>query len=143
VSFKDALAAWPSGVYGLTVSSFASLSLEPPLVLACIASTNRLPAMVRDARRFAISLLGAEQHAASAALAKSGRSPAPSLGVDEEATARGLPVVAGALAHLCCDLHSEMPVGDHVILVGYVVNAAVRPDGEPLVYHRRSYRALV
>lgn len=152
-TLKDAMAAWASGVaviatrageqvYGLTVSSFTSLSLDPPLVLACVASTNRLLAMVRDARQFAISLLGADQHEASAALARSGRTPAASLGVDEDATARGLPVVADALAHLCCDLHDALAVGDHTILIGRVVHATARPDGAPLVYHRRGYRAL-
>jgi len=151
--FKDALASWASGVsivatragglvYGITVSSFASLSLEPPLVLVCVANRNRLPAMVREANGFAISLLSADQGAASAAFARSGREPTPDFDVAEERTARGLPVVAGAVAYLGCELHSELVVGDHTIVVGRVVEAVASPDREPLLYYRRRYRTL-
>jgi len=152
--FKDALASWASGVsvvatragglvYGLTVSSFASLSLEPPLVIVCVASRSRMPAMVRDAGRFAISLLSADQGEASAAFARSGREPAPGfVGVAEDHTGRGLPVVRGAMACLDCDLHSEVAVGDHAIIVGRVVEAVTHADRAPLVYYRRRYRTL-
>ncbi|MCA9680272.1 MAG: flavin reductase [Myxococcales bacterium] len=153
VDFKDALASWASGVsvvatragglaYGLTVSSFTSLSLDPPLVLVCVASRNRLPAMIRDVGRFAISLLSADQGAASSHFARAGREPSPSFGVAEERTAAGLPVVAGAAAHLACDLHDQLVVGDHTIIVGRVTEAIARPDREPLLYHRRRYRTL-
>jgi 3-hydroxy-9,10-secoandrosta-1,3,5(10)-triene-9,17-dione monooxygenase reductase component len=151
--FKDALAAWATGVsvvttrtgdrvYGLTVSSFTSLSLEPPLVLVCLASRNRLPAMIRDAGRFAISLLAADQGHVSAQLARSGREPAAELGVAEEHTACGLPVVAGAIAHLTCELHRDLAVGDHTIVIGQVAAASARGDRDPLLYHRRGYRVL-
>jgi len=153
-NFKDALASWASGVsvvatragglvYGLTVSSFASLSLEPPLVIACIASRSRMPAMVRESQRFAVSLLSADQGEASAAFARSGREPTPTfVGVPEDRTAAGMPVVRGAIAFLDCTLHGELPVGDHTILVGRVVEAVTNPDKSPLVYYRRGYRTL-
>jgi flavin reductase (NADH) len=151
--FKDALASWASGVsivstragglvYGLTVSSFASLSLEPPMILVCIGNKNRLPAMIPESRAFAISLLSAEQGDASAALARSGREPGPQLDVPEEQCSTGLPVVKGAVAHLACELHSELVVGDHTIVVGRVVEAVASPDREPLLYYRRRYRTL-
>ncbi len=152
--FKDALASWASGVsivatragglvHGVTVSSFASLSLDPPLVIACIAARSRLSPMVREARRFAISLLSADQGEASAAFARSGREPAPAfVGIDEDRTPSGMPVVAGAMAHLDCELHSELAVGDHTILVGLVVEAVTHPDKSPLLYYRRAYRRL-
>jgi 3-hydroxy-9,10-secoandrosta-1,3,5(10)-triene-9,17-dione monooxygenase reductase component len=152
--YKDALASWASGVsivstragglvYGMTVSSFASLSLDPPLVIACIAQKSKLPPMVRLSRRFAISLLCADQHDASAAFARSGREPAPGfVGIDEEQTSAGMPVVAGAMAFLDCELHAELGVGDHTIFVGRVVEAVARPDKAPLVYYRRRYRRL-
>lgn len=151
--FKDALASWASGVavigtrqgdlvYAITISSFSSLSLDPPLVLACIANTNRLPPMVRACGRFAISLLSKDQDVASSALAKSGREPGATLGVPESATATGMPIVAGAMAYLDCELHADLPVGDHTILVGRVTAAVSRADGEPLLYYRRKYRTL-
>jgi flavin reductase (DIM6/NTAB) family NADH-FMN oxidoreductase RutF len=152
-AFKDALASWASGVsvvatrtgdlvYGMTVSSFASLSLDPPLVLACVASKSRLPPMVRTSGRFAVSLLCADQDAASSHLSRSGREAAPTLGVEEACTSAGLPVVAGSMAFLDCELHAEIPVGDHMILVGRVVEAVAHPDRAPLLYYRRRYRTL-
>jgi len=151
--FKDALASWASGVsvvatragglvYGLTVSSFTSLSLEPPLVLVCVGNRNRLPVMIREARAFAVSLLSADQDEASACFARSGREPAPTFDVAEERTSAGLPVVAGAVAYLACELHNELIVGDHTIVVGHVVEAVASPDREPLLYYRRRYRTL-
>jgi flavin reductase (DIM6/NTAB) family NADH-FMN oxidoreductase RutF len=151
--FKDALASWASGVsivstragglvYGLTVSSFASLSMEPPLVLVCIGNKNRLPAMIRESSAFAISLLAKDQGEASAALARSGREPGVTLDVPEERCSNDLPVVSGAVAHLACELHSELVVGDHTIVVGRVVEAVASPDREPLLYYRRRYRTL-
>jgi flavin reductase (DIM6/NTAB) family NADH-FMN oxidoreductase RutF len=152
--FKDALASWASGVsivatragglvYGVTVSSFASLSIDPPLVIACIAQKSKLPPMVRESRRFAISLLSQEQHDTSAAFARSGREPSPGFGGSaEERTASGMPVVAGAMAHLDCELHAELGVGDHTIFVGRVIEAVTHDDRSPLVYYRRKYRRL-
>ncbi len=151
--FKNVLASWASGVsvvttragdlvYGLTVSSFASVSLDPPLVLVCLANRNRLPSMIHDAGRFAVSLLAADQRFISGALARSGREPAPDLGVAAIPTEAGVPVVADAIAHLACDLHAEMTVGDHTIIVGRVTEAVARPDLEPLVYWRRRYREV-
>ncbi len=151
--FKDALASWASGVsvvatrtggvaYGLTVSSFTSLSFDPPLVLVCVGNKNRLPAMIREAGRFAVSLLAAGQDAASSHFARAGREPTADLGVDEEDTSSGMPVVADASAFLACDLHDQVVVGDHTIVIGRVTEARARPDREPLLYHRRRYRTL-
>jgi flavin reductase (DIM6/NTAB) family NADH-FMN oxidoreductase RutF len=151
--FKDALASWASGVsvvttragglaYGLTVSSFTSLSLDPPLVLVCVGNRNRLPAMIRDAGRFAVSLLAADQAGISAQLARSGRDPGPDLGVPSAATSSGVPIVAEAIACIACDLHHELVVGDHTVIVGRVTEASARADREPLVYHRRGYRIV-
>ncbi len=152
--FKDALASWASGVsivttragglvHGVTVSSFASLSLEPPLVLVCIKQSSRLPPMVREAGAFAVSLLAAEQGETSSAFARSGREPGPQLvGADEDQTRSGMPVVHGAMAHLDCALHDEVAVGDHTILIGRVTEAVASPDKAPLVYYRRRYRTL-
>lgn len=152
--FKAALASWASGVsivstraddlvYGMTVSSFASLSLEPPLVIVCIANTSRMPALMRSSQRFTVSLLAADQRDASAAFARSGREPTPSFeGVAEDRTKSGMPIVAGALAYLDCELHGELPVGDHAIIIGRVVEAVAQPDKSPLLYYRRAYRTL-
>jgi flavin reductase (DIM6/NTAB) family NADH-FMN oxidoreductase RutF len=133
-------------VYGITVSSFTSLSLDPPLVLVCVAHKNRLSGMIRDAGAFAVSLLAAEQSAASSYFSKSGREPLSSwaelAGIDEDRTTAGMPVLRGAMAFVCCALHSEVAVGDHNIVIGRVVEARAQADREPLLYHRRRYRTI-
>jgi len=117
--------------------------MDPPLVLVCVAHKNRLPGMVRESRRFAVSLLSAEQGAASAYFAKSGREPTTSFAeIGEDCTVAGMPVVKGALAHLGCELYNEMIIGDHVVLVGRVEEAVSTTDREPLLYYRRRYRLL-
>jgi flavin reductase (DIM6/NTAB) family NADH-FMN oxidoreductase RutF len=151
--FKDALASWATGVsvvatrvgdlvYGLTVSSFTSLSLEPPLILVCVANRNRLPGMIREAGGFSVSLLAAGQSEASSYFARSGREPAADFDVGHDRTLCGLPVVKEAMAFVACGLHAETLVGDHTILVGQVRQASSRADAEPLLYHRRRYRVF-
>jgi flavin reductase (DIM6/NTAB) family NADH-FMN oxidoreductase RutF len=153
--FKAAMASWASGVavvtanqdgmlYGLTVSSFTSVSLDPPLVLACLGHDNRMSAMIAAATRFAVSLLGEDQEPASSYFAIPGREPTEGfVRIDGEWTELGVPVVKGALAWVVCDHHSSADAGDHVVVIGRVVAAAVADDGRgPLLYWRRKYRKL-
>lgn len=152
--FKDALACWASGVavvtadqdgllYGLTVSSFTSVSLTPPLVLVCLAETNRMPAMLGGAGRFAISVLAEGQESASDYFARSGREPTRGFTeIDGDWTPAGRPLVAGAMGWLGCDVHALHDGGDHTIVVGRVVEAAARVDARPLVYWQRAYRTF-
>jgi len=151
--FKSALSRWASGVsvvttrdqglcYGLTVSSFSSLSLDPPLVLVCIDNRNRLTSMVESSGTFCVSILERQQEEASNYFASRGREPV------EEITAvpcslldDGVPAVGGALAHLSCDLHEAVAGGDHTILIGRVKRISVG-EGVPLLYYARAYRGL-
>lgn len=153
--FKAALGAWAAGVtvittkqdnmvYGITASSFSSLSMDPMLVLACVANSNRLAAMIQQSKRFAVSILAEGQEDISAAFAISGREPVEmfeDIGTIEWRT--GSPIIDGALAHLDCTLHEALPGGDHTIVVGRVVGAAANPDLKPLLYYRRGYRQLI
>lgn len=152
--FKDVLSRWASGVavvttqsegllYGLTVSSFTSLSLDPPLILVCIDNANRWPAMVAEGGGFAVSILDAQQQAASAYFARSGRLPTPNFTeIEGEWTEAGQPVVRGALAWLVCALEEQLVRGDHTIVIGRVVQAQARGEGSPLVYYHRGYRQV-
>jgi flavin reductase (DIM6/NTAB) family NADH-FMN oxidoreductase RutF len=152
--FKDALSCWCSGVcvvtvkdadamlYGLTVSSFSSVSLDPPLVSVCIDNGNRFPSMVESTGRFAVSILGVEQQKASNYFAKSGRPPTLDFTeIAGEWTPGGLPVVSGSLAWLGCEVFQAIPAGDHTILLGKVVetHATAEADPAPLLYYRRGY----
>lgn len=152
--FKNALAGWASGVsvvttradglaYGLTVSSFTSVSLEPPLVLVCLGHGNRLGEMITHSRRFAVSLLERDQEAASNHFASRGREPEAELtGVATVKTEDGLPVVEGALAWLACDVHEIIDVGDHAVVIGRVTQAHAADEGSPLIYWSRAYRGV-
>ena len=153
--FKGALGSWAAGVtvvstkldgqvYGITVSSFSSLSLDPLLVLVSIQNSNALAAMIPQSKVFAVSILADDQEAVSNAFSKSGREPGATLGEDVPTLDwhTGSPIVTGAVAHLDCHLESAIQGGDHTIMIGKVVGAAFDASKEPLIYFRRRYRGL-
>lgn len=153
--FKAALGSWSTGVavvtvhdegqlYGLTVSSFTSVSFDPPIVLVCVARENRLPAMAARGGKFAVSVLRADQEPASRYFALPGRLPSDGFTViDGLWTEHGVPVLQGALAWVVCEHRRSVQEGDHDILLGRVLGAWSDPTGTPLLYWRRGYRALV
>ncbi|MBW1879383.1 MAG: flavin reductase family protein [Deltaproteobacteria bacterium] len=152
--FKGTLACWATGVsvvavndggllYGLTVSSFASVSLDPPLILVCLSIANQMPAMIERAGRFSVSFLGSDQEAASVYFASAGREPTRDfVGYEGELSVLRQPVVKGAMAHLVCELHDRLDAGTHAVMIGQVVHAARNPDARPLLYFRRGYRQV-
>ena len=153
-SFRDVLAQWASGVsivttnddgmlYGLTVSSFSSLSLDPPLVLVCLANTNRMVGMIAASRGFAVSILTSAQAAASNYFARQGRLPTPDFTeIEGEWTPSGQPVIRGALAWMACELQSTFVEGDHTVVIGRVLETHTTTGGQPLLYWSRSYRQI-
>jgi flavin reductase ActVB len=148
--FRDAMAQFGSGVtipvtvdasgrpWGFTASAFCSVSLEPPLVLVCLArSADSYPAF-RDARRYAIHVLRADQ----AALAR--RFAEKRADKFEEACWQsaedGLPALREALARIDCAAHAVHDGGDHAILVGRVVHVDIDgADAAPLLHFRRRF----
>lgn len=153
--FKGALGSWAAGVtvvstnldgqvYGITVSSFSSLSIDPLLILVSIQNSNALAAMIPKSGVFAVSILADDQEAISNAFSKSGREPGATLGEDVPTLDwhTGSPIVTGALAHLDCQLETAVPGGDHTIIIGRVVGASFDATKEPLIYFRRRYRPL-
>jgi 3-hydroxy-9,10-secoandrosta-1,3,5(10)-triene-9,17-dione monooxygenase reductase component len=109
--------------HGLIVSSFAAVSLEPPLVSFCAGRASLTWQRMRRARRCTISILGAG-HSGFA------RRAAPP-GADRFAEPD---VLRGALAAIECDLEAEHAAGDHWIVVGRVRRLRISPDAQPLVY---------
>jgi flavin reductase (DIM6/NTAB) family NADH-FMN oxidoreductase RutF len=150
-AFRHALAQLASGVtavttrdaagrpFGLTVTAFSSVSLEPPLVLVCVDERSETHAAFRESGRFGVSLLAEGQEDVSRRFAWGGTSKFETTSLEEGAT--GVPLVAGALAQIECRVVAAHAAGDHTIYVGEVVAAAVRP-GRPLLYHRGRYRRL-
>jgi flavin reductase (DIM6/NTAB) family NADH-FMN oxidoreductase RutF len=148
--FKKAMSHFLSGVtvvttvadgalYGMTVASFASLSLDPPLVLICVGRNMQTHDAIAGAKRFGVSILSSEQqHLSNHFASKSGdkfKDIAYRLGRS------GLPLLDGALCTLECSVHSQLDGGDHSIFVG-LVESAETADGAPLAYFRSGYREL-
>lgn len=130
-------------VYGITVSAFASLSVEPLQVLVSVRNGNPLRDMIMDAGVFAVSVLREEQRDVSRHFAVAGREPCEEDFLEVRCTfaVTGAPVVEGCLAYFDCRLASAYPGGDHTIFVGDVL-AASADEGAPLLYYNGDYRGV-
>jgi flavin reductase (DIM6/NTAB) family NADH-FMN oxidoreductase RutF len=151
-AFRQALGCFPTGVavvttavagrdpIGITVNSFTSVSLDPPMVLWCIDRKSDRFEPFTHAKGYTISLLGTVHEEVSARLAKPG---AHSLaGVELLDTKLGAPALADALAFFECESEAVHQSGDHAILVGRVLRFARREAGAPLVFFQGRYGAL-
>jgi len=128
-----------SGRYALTVSAVASVSADPPLLLACVNRRNPLRDAAVANGRFAVSLLAAAQSQIADICA--GRGPGKPFDLDAIAWVAGqtgLPLVADASATFECELDAAHEAGTHTILVGRVI-AVSAADIAPLAYNRRQY----
>ncbi|HWC87173.1 MAG TPA: flavin reductase family protein [Solirubrobacteraceae bacterium] len=132
--------AGPSGTGGMTANAVCSLSLEPLLALVCFQEGARTLPIVRDAGRFGVNVLAADQEHLAGVFA----SKVPEeekLESAEHTLVEGVPVIAGALAWAVCDLRDLIAGGDHEIAIGEVI-AMGHGEGEPLIWYRGGYRAL-
>jgi flavin reductase (DIM6/NTAB) family NADH-FMN oxidoreductase RutF len=131
---------------GMTVSSFTSVSLEPPTVLVCLNKETYTHKLVMDSKVFAISMLGAGQESISNAFA--GLDPNVVTSEDrfknvQVATAEtGAPLLHGAVGWLDCVVRITQDTWTHTVFIGEVVYAWANPDKAPLVYYDRSYQIL-
>jgi len=125
--------------HGLTVSSFTSVSLEPPLVLICLGQAVTNIEEFREARHFGISILGEDARSISDRFARKGCDRFD--GVEWYSGETGVPLMAGALATIECAAHQRFPSGDHDIFVGEVLRTSIR-DGNPLIFYASEYRGL-
>jgi flavin reductase (DIM6/NTAB) family NADH-FMN oxidoreductase RutF len=150
--FRAALGRFASGVtvltmrdaegrdHGMTATAFSSLSLDPPLVLACVDRGASMAKPLEGATHLAVNLLAADQEELSRRFAD--KDVDRFAGVRIRRGTGDLPLLDGALAHLECRIAARHPGGDHVIVVGEVLRAEAH-EGEPLVYHRGRYARLV
>jgi flavin reductase (DIM6/NTAB) family NADH-FMN oxidoreductase RutF len=131
---------YEGGIQGMTANAFASVSLDPMLVLVCVDRSARTHAHLHSRRRFGINVLAQSQRAVSEHYADPERlDPWPDARFDR--TTHGTPVLFGALAYLECRLQQAQDAGDHTIFIAEVEDLVVR-DGEPLLYFRSSYHKL-
>lgn len=129
-----------SGWSGTTVSTLTSVSLDPPIVLCCIATGSRTLAAIRHADCFAVHLLTEDQQDLADRFSRppSDASRFAELGYPVTLV-RGVPVIGGALAVGWCALHSVQEVGDHAVVYGTLASVHVG-GGRPLLWHDRRYQ---
>ena len=122
--------AGPDGPMGFTANSFASLSLDPALVLWSPAKASQRYPFFATARHYAIHVLGQDHADIPARFSKGGPGFA---GLDWHLNAESVPVLPGAIARFDCAQHATHDGGDHLIIVGQVLRLALE-EGEPLVF---------
>jgi len=125
--------------HGMTVSAFCSVSLQPPLVLACIDRAADMFEVLPHASTFGISILEEGQEALSRRFAELDAGRFEGIGFTRAES--GVALLDDALAHLECRLVETHEAGDHVIFIGEVVSATPLGDG-PLIYYRGGYTQL-
>lgn len=122
--------------YGFTANSFTSVSLDPPLILVCLAKSAGSCGIFQMAKHYAVSILSEEQRQASAAFATPGIDRFAKVGWSKKAT--GAPVIEGSAAWLDCSMHQTVDAGDHIILIGHVEDYDYNTRS-PLGYCRGAY----
>ena len=151
-SLREVMSSYPTGVtvvaasepagapFGLTVNSFTSLSLNPPLILVCIGQTSTLHDRLIASDNFSVNVLAGNQRAVADRFAAE-----PSRdrfkGAAWRAGTLGVPLIDGATAWLECSRYEFLEGGDHTILIGRVEHSSVT-ERDALVYHRGTLSPL-
>ncbi len=151
VVFRKVMGSFASGVtivtavhnnirYGMTVSSFCSVSLDPQLLLVCITKTLPTHDAIVQSEAFGVSILAANQAHLSQQFAS--RIADKFAGVDITMSPLGIPLINHTCAAIECTVEHQHAGGDHTIFVGRITHAIIN-DHEPLAYFRGAYRSLV
>ena len=151
--FRDALGCFPTGVavvtaghanqdehIGITVNSFTSVSLDPPLVLWCMDRRSYRHDIFAQATGFTVSILGTGHKDVSARLARPGEHSLDGIALLE--TELGPPALADSLAVFECATEQRLEAGDHTIFLGRVLRFSRPSESPPLVFFRGRYNAL-
>lgn len=152
-AFRDTLGRYPTGVtvittldregrpQGVTIGSFTSLSLTPPLILFCLDKSAFCHGAFLACRTFAVNVLAEDQSDLSAIFAA--RTPERPWDDVPTVTGRtGVPLLTGCCAYIECEREAVYPGGDHDIIVGRAVALDAMPAGRPLLYFGGGYRRL-
>jgi 4-hydroxyphenylacetate 3-hydroxylase, reductase component len=151
--FRDALGCFPTGVavvtaghadqdehIGITVNSFTSVSLDPPLVLWCMDRRSYRHDIFAQASGFTVSILGTGHKDVSARLARPGEHSLDGIALLQ--TELGPPALADSLAVFECATEQRLEAGDHTIFLGRVLRFSRPSESAPLVFFRGRYNAL-
>jgi flavin reductase (DIM6/NTAB) family NADH-FMN oxidoreductase RutF len=152
-TFRATLGRFASGVtvltavdaagrdHGMTVSAFCSLSLDPPLVLACVDRQASMHDVLAEGTPFVVNVLAAGQEALSRRFA-TGDPGDRFAGVGYGRAGGGAALLDGVLAWLDCRVAARLPGGDHSVVVGAVHEAGTNDAARPLLYYRSGYASL-
>lgn len=124
---------------GMTASSVASVSLQPPLLLVSVNQEHDMHAALHETQNFVLNVLAADQEALSRRFAAD--HPDRFSGVGYKEGRFGVPVLDGVLAHIDCEKHTMVPGGDHTVFFGLVIGGSVS-NRSPLLYYRGGYAGL-
>ncbi len=149
--FRSALGRFASGVsvvttkdnsgklFGITVSAFCSVSLEPPLILVCIEKRTGSHHAFEQSKVFVVNILHEGQQQTSNHFASHLEDKFS--GVEYSSGIENLPVLTDALVNLECSLHNTYEGGDHTIYVGKIERATIK-DTNPLIYWHGNYQEI-
>ena len=124
---------------GMTVSAFASVSLEPPLVVMCIDRTASMYDTLMDGEYFAVNILASTQEPIARRFAATGAQQFEGIGYAKGEN--GAPLLNDVLGYVECRRITSNVTGDHVLVVGETLNASLR-DARPLLYYRGGFAQL-
>lgn len=129
-------------IRGLTVNSFCSVSLDPPLVLVCIDRSAKSYQMMTESGIFAVNILSCDMEDISKIFAEHDTQSTRFGGTVWKKELTGAPILEGTIAFLDCRVVARHQAGDHDIFIGRVEKLGVGTDGDPLIYHRSKYKKL-
>jgi len=153
-NLRAAMRAWTAGVtvvtakhagqtHGMTVNSFTSISLEPPMITISIQSGSRTHELIQASRAFGLTILSSEQSKISDIFA--GRNAElldRFAALETETLVTGSPLIVGGLSWMDCRLVQTIEAGMNTLLIAEVIAARGSGSGKPLIYHNREYWEL-
>lgn len=151
---RQIMRAWTSGVtivtvshlgehHGMTVSSFTSIALDPPLIIISLQTDSRTQKLISQSNAFAVTILADYQQELSDRFA--GRIPDAEdrfVGVETEESVSGAPFIKGGLAYLDCQVTQAITTGTNTLFLAKVFFARNSDSGRPLVYFNKGYQQL-
>ncbi|ASJ72599.1 flavin reductase family protein [Granulosicoccus antarcticus] len=129
----------PTGPFGMTVNSFASVSLDPALILWSVEKASARCALFRDASHFAVNVLSEDQASTALDFAKN---PYSFESIDWHCSEANLPVLDGCVANFQCETQAIHEGGDHLIIVGKLIEATASSEGSPLLFYGGEFDKL-
>lgn len=154
-TLRRAMRAWTTGVavitavhegqrYGMTVNSFTSISLEPPLISVTLKQLTHTHELVERSGEFSLTILSADQGNLSDRFAGKVADVTDRFeGVETEMLLLDAPLIKGGLAYFNCRVVNSFPVGENTLFAAEVIAAQGEGEGDPLVYHNRVFWKLM